>query len=236
MSTSVRVTPLALYPRVARVAMAAYSLAFYPWKTLVPLDLRDLILYERERFVHFSQLRHALRDNRFDVRAEEFAAAFLPSCDARLKQENTFARSALMNRCVPVTYRRQDRPKDWHAVFVTEPLALSSARAQFLGFAAQIECCRSCAQRKSKVKGLAAPAGVPILLVADPDSLVRKTQHPDRRRGPVTSSCPWIDRQAVMFVFVIEGQDPVGVLTACTEFPKPVVGSSPSNVCGNHEA
>ena len=39
MSTSVRVTPLALYPPVARVAMAAYSLAFYPWKTLAPLDL-----------------------------------------------------------------------------------------------------------------------------------------------------------------------------------------------------
>ena len=39
MSTSVRVTPLTLYPPLARVAMAAYSLAFYPWKTLVPLDL-----------------------------------------------------------------------------------------------------------------------------------------------------------------------------------------------------
>jgi tetratricopeptide (TPR) repeat protein len=35
----VRVTPLALYPPVARVAMVVYSLAFYPWKTLAPLDL-----------------------------------------------------------------------------------------------------------------------------------------------------------------------------------------------------
>ena len=39
MSVGVRVTPLSLYPPVARVAMAAYSLAFYPWKTLAPLDL-----------------------------------------------------------------------------------------------------------------------------------------------------------------------------------------------------
>ena len=38
----VRVTPLALYPPVARVAMAAYSLAFYPWKTLAPLDLMPM--------------------------------------------------------------------------------------------------------------------------------------------------------------------------------------------------
>jgi len=39
MSASVRVTSLALYPPLARVAMAVYSLAFYPWKTLAPLDL-----------------------------------------------------------------------------------------------------------------------------------------------------------------------------------------------------
>jgi tetratricopeptide (TPR) repeat protein len=49
MSTSVRVTPLALYPPVARVAMAAYSLAFYPWKTLAPLDL--IPMYELPRQV-----------------------------------------------------------------------------------------------------------------------------------------------------------------------------------------
>ena len=39
MSASVRVTPLSLYPPLSRIAMAAYSLAFFPWKTLVPLDL-----------------------------------------------------------------------------------------------------------------------------------------------------------------------------------------------------
>src|SRR5262245_29016205 len=39
MSASVRVTPLSLYPPLSRVAMAVYSLAFFPWKTLVPLDL-----------------------------------------------------------------------------------------------------------------------------------------------------------------------------------------------------
>ena len=39
MHATVRVTPLALYPPAARVAMAAYSLVFYPWKTLAPLDL-----------------------------------------------------------------------------------------------------------------------------------------------------------------------------------------------------
>jgi tetratricopeptide (TPR) repeat protein len=33
------VTPLSLYPPLSRVAMAVYSLAFFPWKTLVPLDL-----------------------------------------------------------------------------------------------------------------------------------------------------------------------------------------------------
>jgi tetratricopeptide (TPR) repeat protein len=42
MSASVRVTPLALYGPAARVAMAAYSLTFYPWKTLAPLDLRPM--------------------------------------------------------------------------------------------------------------------------------------------------------------------------------------------------
>ena len=39
MHATVRVTPLELYPPAARVAMAAYSLVFYPWKTLAPLDL-----------------------------------------------------------------------------------------------------------------------------------------------------------------------------------------------------
>ncbi len=39
MHATVRVTPLALYSPVARLAMAAYSLVFYPWKTLAPLDL-----------------------------------------------------------------------------------------------------------------------------------------------------------------------------------------------------
>jgi tetratricopeptide (TPR) repeat protein len=42
MSASVRVTPLALYGPAARVAMAAYSLVFYPLRTLVPLDLRPM--------------------------------------------------------------------------------------------------------------------------------------------------------------------------------------------------
>jgi protein O-mannosyl-transferase len=39
MAGSVRVTPLSFYPPLSRVAMAVYSLAFFPWKTLVPLDL-----------------------------------------------------------------------------------------------------------------------------------------------------------------------------------------------------
>jgi tetratricopeptide (TPR) repeat protein len=40
--THMRVTPLESHPPVARVAMAAYSLAFFPWKTAVPLDLRPM--------------------------------------------------------------------------------------------------------------------------------------------------------------------------------------------------
>ena len=42
MSASVRVTSLALYPPAARLAIAAYGLVFYPWKTLVPLDLKPM--------------------------------------------------------------------------------------------------------------------------------------------------------------------------------------------------
>jgi tetratricopeptide (TPR) repeat protein len=42
MSATVRVTSLALYGPAARLAIAAYSLVFYPWKTLVPLDLRPM--------------------------------------------------------------------------------------------------------------------------------------------------------------------------------------------------
>jgi Tfp pilus assembly protein PilF len=42
MSASVRVTPLALYGPMARVAMAAYSLVFYPLRTVAPLDLRPM--------------------------------------------------------------------------------------------------------------------------------------------------------------------------------------------------
>jgi protein O-mannosyl-transferase len=42
MRASVRVTPLALYPPAARLAMAAYGLVFYPVKTLAPLDLRPM--------------------------------------------------------------------------------------------------------------------------------------------------------------------------------------------------
>jgi tetratricopeptide (TPR) repeat protein len=42
MRASLRVTPLELYPPLARVAMAAYSLVFYPWKTVAPLDLRPM--------------------------------------------------------------------------------------------------------------------------------------------------------------------------------------------------
>ena len=39
---SLPVTSLELYPPVARVAMAAYSLVFFPWKTLAPLELRPM--------------------------------------------------------------------------------------------------------------------------------------------------------------------------------------------------
>ena len=42
MASTVRVTSLALYGPAARVAMATYSLAFYPWKTLAPLDLMPM--------------------------------------------------------------------------------------------------------------------------------------------------------------------------------------------------
>jgi tetratricopeptide (TPR) repeat protein len=42
MRASVRVTSLDLYPPAARLAMAAYSLVFYPLKTLAPLDLRPM--------------------------------------------------------------------------------------------------------------------------------------------------------------------------------------------------
>ena len=37
-----RVTALETHPPAARVAMVAYSLAFFPWKTAVPLDLRPM--------------------------------------------------------------------------------------------------------------------------------------------------------------------------------------------------
>jgi Tfp pilus assembly protein PilF len=42
MNATVRVTPLSLYGPDARVVMAAYSLAFYPWTTVAPLDLRPM--------------------------------------------------------------------------------------------------------------------------------------------------------------------------------------------------
>ena len=42
MASTVRVTPLALYGPGARLAMAAYGLVFYPWKTLAPLDLMPM--------------------------------------------------------------------------------------------------------------------------------------------------------------------------------------------------
>jgi tetratricopeptide (TPR) repeat protein len=42
MMATVHVTSLSVRPPAARVAMAAYSLVFYPWKTLVPLDLRPM--------------------------------------------------------------------------------------------------------------------------------------------------------------------------------------------------
>ena len=42
MRASLPVTPLDLYPPLARVAMAAYSLAFYPWRTVAPVDLRPM--------------------------------------------------------------------------------------------------------------------------------------------------------------------------------------------------
>jgi tetratricopeptide (TPR) repeat protein len=42
MRASMPVTSLAFYPPVARVAIAAHSLVFFPWKTLVPIDLRPM--------------------------------------------------------------------------------------------------------------------------------------------------------------------------------------------------
>jgi protein O-mannosyl-transferase len=42
MASTVRVTSLALYGPAARVAMASYSLAFYPWKMVAPLDLMPM--------------------------------------------------------------------------------------------------------------------------------------------------------------------------------------------------
>lgn len=42
MRASVRVTPLDLYPPLARLAMAAHSLVFYPWKTVAPTDLAPM--------------------------------------------------------------------------------------------------------------------------------------------------------------------------------------------------
>jgi len=42
MRASVRVTSLDLYPPAARLAMAAYSLVFYPWKMVAPLDLMPM--------------------------------------------------------------------------------------------------------------------------------------------------------------------------------------------------
>jgi protein O-mannosyl-transferase len=42
MARTVRVTSLALYPPAARLAMAAYSLVFYPRKLLAPLDLMPM--------------------------------------------------------------------------------------------------------------------------------------------------------------------------------------------------
>jgi hypothetical protein len=46
---SLPVSSLELYPPIARVAMAAYSLVFFPWKTLAPLELRPM--YELPRRV-----------------------------------------------------------------------------------------------------------------------------------------------------------------------------------------
>lgn len=42
MRASIRVTPMTLYPPIARLAMAAYGLVFYPWKTVAPLDLKPM--------------------------------------------------------------------------------------------------------------------------------------------------------------------------------------------------
>jgi tetratricopeptide (TPR) repeat protein len=42
MSATVGVTSFGLYGPAARLAMVAHSLAFYPWKTLAPLDLRPM--------------------------------------------------------------------------------------------------------------------------------------------------------------------------------------------------
>jgi len=42
MVRTVRLTSLALYPLSARLAMAAYGLVFYPWKTVAPLDLMPI--------------------------------------------------------------------------------------------------------------------------------------------------------------------------------------------------
>ncbi|HTO12893.1 MAG TPA: tetratricopeptide repeat protein [Candidatus Binatia bacterium] len=55
MASTVRVTSLALYGPAARVAMAAYSLAFYPWKTVAPLDLMPM--YELPMRVSLLQAR-----------------------------------------------------------------------------------------------------------------------------------------------------------------------------------
>lgn len=39
---SIPLTSLELYPTTARLAMAAHSLVFFPWKTIAPLDLRPM--------------------------------------------------------------------------------------------------------------------------------------------------------------------------------------------------
>ena len=58
MASTVRVTSLALYGPAARVAMATYSLAFYPWKTVAPLDLMPM--YELPVSVSLLQPRFLL--------------------------------------------------------------------------------------------------------------------------------------------------------------------------------
>jgi Flp pilus assembly protein TadD len=60
MARTVHVTSLGLYPVSARLAMAAYSLVFYPWKLLAPLDLMPM--YEMP-------IRVSLLDPRFLVPA-----------------------------------------------------------------------------------------------------------------------------------------------------------------------